>query len=454
MPVDIDGDGDLDWVLHTLQGLRLVENTLPPQHFARVRLLGNRTLGAVVELSAGGVTQRDYVHLTDGFQSQVPSDLHFGLGSADEVSLVVHWPGGETQALGPLPSNRLLTISQGRAAKVSELPRWPTQRPVPDKFSFDVSAQRLAGDGSASLATTGTPVVINFWASWCDPCKEELPMLAALAKATPEVQFVGVTVDKDNPAAAKATVKSLSLDFPQFIANEELVASFFGASGEVPLPATFVFDPTGKLQRAFQRPISKQELEPLLASLAQADVHADDMETHAGALALQGRFEEALEWLEKVVAVEPDHEKAYYEMGLVLSQLGRNDEAIRAWKRAIELFPDNTHALHNLADTLAQTGKPGESLEWYDRYLALVPGDPITLHNKGNAAANANQLDVARDAFVAATRADPQSTDLWMALARVHWMRRDKASARSTLEHVLQLDPTHDKARELLKTVQ
>ena len=105
--VDIDGDGDLDLVELTAQGLRLIENTSAPRRFARVRLASTRSphaLGATVALRAGGVTRRDFVKITDGFRSQVPFDLHFGLGETTTIdSLEVRWPSGKVEVWNNLP---------------------------------------------------------------------------------------------------------------------------------------------------------------------------------------------------------------------------------------------------------------------------------------------------------------------------------------------------------------
>ena len=135
VPVDVDGDGDLDLALWTLSGLRLYENRCAPAHFARLRLVATRThalaLGAIVELTAAGVTQREHLRIVEGFQSQVPSDLHFGLAAAERIERIqVTWPSGSRETWTDLPVDRLLLLREADAScEPSLLPAWPASRP-------------------------------------------------------------------------------------------------------------------------------------------------------------------------------------------------------------------------------------------------------------------------------------------------------------------------------------
>ncbi len=116
---DIDGDGDLD-ILITQNGRRpaLYRNDQAlGHHWLRLRLEGrsaNRSaIGALVELTAGGVTQRRQLVPARGFLGQVELPLTFGLGTADRVDeLLIHWPGGGRQRVPVAAVDRLLTVRQ------------------------------------------------------------------------------------------------------------------------------------------------------------------------------------------------------------------------------------------------------------------------------------------------------------------------------------------------------
>ncbi len=68
----------------------------------------------------------------------------------------------------------------------------------------DLTIRSLDGDLISLRALKGTPLVINFWASWCVPCRQEAPALAAAAeRASGKAQFVGVDI-QDTDSAARA----------------------------------------------------------------------------------------------------------------------------------------------------------------------------------------------------------------------------------------------------------
>ncbi len=116
---DIDGDGDLD-ILVTQNGRRpmlLRNDQALGHHWLRVQLVGAEVnldaIGAWIELTAGGVTQRRQVMPTRSYISQVELPVTFGLGKADKVDgLRVRWPDGSTQEIKDVTVDSLLVIEQ------------------------------------------------------------------------------------------------------------------------------------------------------------------------------------------------------------------------------------------------------------------------------------------------------------------------------------------------------
>jgi len=89
----------------------------------------------------------------------------------------------------------------------------------------------------------GQVTVVNFWASWCDPCREEMPMLSSVAAETGDgVRFIGVST-KDQPEAAADFLETTGVDFEQlYDPDGELLRLLRTVQG---LPVTLVLDADG-----------------------------------------------------------------------------------------------------------------------------------------------------------------------------------------------------------------
>ena len=117
--LDYDGDGDLDLVFTDNGGpARLYRNEGRPKgHWLRMTLRGTASnrdaIGAVVKLTAGGVTQRRMVKNSSGYLSQSESTLTFGLGTRDTAERIeIHWPSGRVQILEQVGADQRLVVSE------------------------------------------------------------------------------------------------------------------------------------------------------------------------------------------------------------------------------------------------------------------------------------------------------------------------------------------------------
>ncbi|MGC2239239.1 MAG: TlpA disulfide reductase family protein [Acidimicrobiia bacterium] len=120
-----------------------------------------------------------------------------------------------------------------------------------DGSRFDL-AERLSEDDR--------PLILNVWASWCPPCREEIPALSAFADAHPEYSVLGVAVEEPREDSI-AFANELSPSYPLGWGDDEFRKSYqtFG------LPVTYMIDADGKVTEVFNGGVTLDKLETLTA---------------------------------------------------------------------------------------------------------------------------------------------------------------------------------------------
>jgi thiol-disulfide isomerase/thioredoxin len=127
-----------------------------------------------------------------------------------------------------------------------------------------VAVPALDGGKRITLAALrGRPVVLNFWASWCEPCTEEMPTLVEFSREHPGLDVVGLAVN-DRPADSRRFARQVGADFTLGVDGDGDVAARFGASG---LPVTVIIDSAGRVATTVFGPMSRDDLESVADQL-------------------------------------------------------------------------------------------------------------------------------------------------------------------------------------------
>lgn len=142
--------------------------------------------------------------------------------------------------------------------------RFATQAPAQPDASAGFYSRTLPDARGASVAMAkwkGQALVLNFWATWCAPCVEEMPELTALQKEIQpkNIQILGIGID--NPSSINAFAEKYQIAYPLYVAGidgSELSRQLGNQAGG--LPFTVLLDASGKVRKTYLGRLKMDEL--------------------------------------------------------------------------------------------------------------------------------------------------------------------------------------------------
>ena len=130
------------------------------------------------------------------------------------------------------------------------------------------TAPKLSGDtlyGTKFNFAGKKIAVVNVWASWCSPCRAEIPTLNALSQKYSDVQFMGI-LTRDNLANAEVFARQLAVSYPNFI-DDSLLLGFRNTLPANAIPTTVVIDKKGRVAARISGPATVGGLSNLIERL-------------------------------------------------------------------------------------------------------------------------------------------------------------------------------------------
>ena len=135
----------------------------------------------------------------------------------------------------------ILALSMG--AVIFLAIQWLQPKPDIPEIAPNFTIQTVSGDRISLQSLQGTSVVLNFWASWCGPCKQETPAFNRFHRANPNIPVIGLAVDSGNASKVRATARKWGIQYPVAVADAALQRQYDIST----LPTTVIVGPDGKV---------------------------------------------------------------------------------------------------------------------------------------------------------------------------------------------------------------
>ena len=107
----------------------------------------------------------------------------------------------------------------------------------------------------------GQWLIVNFWATWCPPCLEEIPDLVAIKETRKDVQVIGIAMEFQDAKQVMQFADGMFVNYPIVLGDRKISESVGQVDG---LPTTFIYDPQGRLADRHVGKVTRKQLEKII----------------------------------------------------------------------------------------------------------------------------------------------------------------------------------------------
>jgi thiol-disulfide isomerase/thioredoxin len=130
----------------------------------------------------------------------------------------------------------------------------------------DFKLKAINGELTGPSDFKGKTIIVNFWATWCPPCRKEIPALIKIQKDNPDVIILSINLDRETEKVVPFA-RNKGMNFPVLYGNDDVINKFGGVNL---IPQTFVYGPGGNLIQKFNGMISESKLNSILAEIKKS----------------------------------------------------------------------------------------------------------------------------------------------------------------------------------------
>lgn len=525
VPLDLDSDGDLDLIVKNRNGrqLRAFRNDLreQPARLLSLRLEGRASnrdgVGARVEVETSQREMTREIVSGSGYLSQRTRRAEFGLLDGEAVRRIrVRWPSGAVQDFTePFPGLDLAYVEGESALQAAQ--RRPVSRPEPEPagaaaafgpgtwlavpvpapdFRLETVSPLAAPAGFVRLAERrGGPILLNFWATWCPPCRRELQDLngriADFRRA--EVEILAVSVDEpDGRDAVSALADELQLEFPVLLADARTAEAYsilnerlFDRRRSLAIPTSFLLDSQGRIVKVYRGETDsamilrdaragrgpalpfegrwaisgpRRRFEDLGAAFAERGLQvparrmfqqalADGnrspglLNNLAGALIADGETRQGERLLREALAADPGLADANINLAALLLERDEAAEAETLLRATLANDPNDSQALSMLGSLWFSQNRLADAQDLFQRAVRASPDEPRFRENLGAALASRNRFSEAAQEYETALELGSANTETHTNLGVLYMQLNRSARAREAFLEAVAADP-------------